>query len=465
MEEFLPHLLVRLFAADDGGEVDIHVVLHLAVGHLVGGDFQDRDDGVAGGRAAAGREGDDLTAAGDHAGHGGDIVARRVHDDRTVFRRLFGLFEDFDDGTRAPLADAAEALLIEGGEAARLVAWGRLAGAAVLSGRFQMFLVFAADFDDLVVDFRGRGAAGDDMFPADPLDGLTHHGGGAEIDETVAQLTDRRVGRNAGSGVGTAALDAHEEFGDVEEFLLLKAGFRRHVSGRAGRLFDGLQCAALVLDTEGDDRFGGHLLDLRFEFLVPDRLAAEADDDDAVDVRVAGKAGQDLLAHLRVVRDVGAAGVEDDVDRAPHLARHDAAGFGTAGTTGQDEDVVPDAGPAFRAAVAPEFEPFVGLHDREVGSLFPGVFDQLTVVVSRDAVDVFMGDPVPGGDTRIRLSDEFSVLDDFIALVDIDQRDLVAVRNGVLCLDGFDVVPVTVGDGLAFRDFPDAGHDVVSRVH
>ncbi len=173
VEEFLPHLLVRLFAADDGGEVDIHVVLHLAVGHLVGGDFQDRDDGVAGGRAAAGREGDDLTAAGDHAGHGGDIVARRVHDDRTVFRRLFGLFEDFDDGTRAPLADAAEALLIEGGEAARLVAWGRLAGAAVLSGRFQMFLVFAADFDDLVVDFRGRGAAGDDMFPADPLDGLS----------------------------------------------------------------------------------------------------------------------------------------------------------------------------------------------------------------------------------------------------------------------------------------------------
>ena len=303
------------------------------------------------------------------------------------------------------------------------------------------------------------------MFPADPLDGLTHHGGGAEVDETVAQLTDRGVGRDAGGGIGTAALDAHEEFGDVEEFLLLKAGFRRHVSGRAGRLFDGLQCAALVLDTEGDDRFGGHLLDLRFEFLVPDRLAAEADDDDAVDVRVAGKAGQDLLAHLRVVRDVGAAGVEDDVDRAPHLARHDAAGFGTAGTTGQDEDVVPDAGPAFRAAVAPEFEPFVGLHDREVGSLFPGVFDQLTVVVSRDAVDVFMGDPVPGGDTRVRLSDEFSVLDDFIALVDIDQRDLVAVRNGVLCLDGFDVVPVTVGDGLAFRDFPDAGHDVVSRVH
>ena len=80
-------------------------------------------------------------------------------------------------------------------------------------------------------------------------------------------------------------------------------------------------------------------------------------------------------------------------------------------------------------------------------------------------MDVLVGDPVSGGDTRVRLSDEFSVLEDLTALVDIDQRDLVAIGNGLLCLDGLDVVPVTVGDGLAFWDFPDTGHDIVSRVH
>ena len=127
--------------------------------------------------------------------------------------------------------------------------------------------------------------------------------------------------------------------------------------------------------------------------------------------------------------------------------------------------MVPDAGAAFCAAIAPELEPFVGLHDQEVGSLFPGVFHQFAVVVSWDTVDVFMGDPVSCGDERICLSDEFSVLDDFIALVDIDQRDLMAIGDGFFRFDGFDFVSVTVCDSLAGGHFPHAGDDVVFRVH
>ena len=465
VEQFLAHLLVSLLAADDGGKVDVHVVLHLAVGHFVGRDFQDRNDGVSGGRAAAGREGDDLAAAGDHAGDGGDVIARRVHDNGAVFRRLLRLLENFDDRTGATLADAAETLLVERGQTARFIARCRLAGTAVLSGRFQVFFISPADFDDLVVDLRGSGTARDDVLSADPLDGLTHHGGGTEVDETVTQFTDGGVGRNAGGGIGPAALDAEEQFGNIEEFLLLEAGLCGHVAGGSGGLLDGFQRAAFVLDAEGDDRLGGHLLDLLAQLFVPDGLTAEADDDDTVYIRVAGEAGEDLLAHRRVVRDVGAPGVEDDVDRAPDLACDNAARLGTAGAARQDEDVVTDAGTAFRAAVTPELEAVFCLDDRVVDRLFPGVLYQFAVIVSRDTVDVLVGDPVSGGDTRVRLSDEFSVLEDLTALVDIDQRDLVAIGNGLLCLDGLDVVPVTVGDGLALWDFPDTGHDIVSRVH
>ena len=75
-----------------------------------------------------------------------------------------------------------------------------------------------------------------------------------------------------------------------------------------------------------------------------------------------------------------------------------------------------------------------------------------------------MVDPVAGGDVDVRLADEFSVLVDFIAFGEIDQRDLVAIGNVFFCFDGFYCIAVTVCDGLAFCDLTDTGHDVVFRV-
>ena len=298
----------------------------------------------------------------------------------TELRGTLRLLEDFDDGTGAALPDAAEALLVEGGETARFVARCGLTGTAVLSGRFQVLFVLPADFDDLVVDLRSGCAAGDDMLSADPLDGLAHHGGGAEVHEPVAQFADRRVRCQAGGGVGTAALDTHEEFGDIEEFLLLEACLCSHVSGSSGGLLDGFEGAAFILDAEGDNGLGSHLLDLLAQFLMSDRLTAEADDDDAVYVRVAGKAGEDLLAHRRVVRDIGAPGVEDDVHRAPDMACDDAARLGTTGTTRQDEDVVADARAAFGAAVAPELRAVFGRDDFDRFRVGTVIRDQFVII-------------------------------------------------------------------------------------
>lgn len=53
-----------------------------------------------------------------------------------------------------------------------------------------------------------------------------------------------------------------------------------------------------------DDRLARHLLDILAQRRMRDRLTTEADDDDAVDIRVAGKARQHLLAHRRIGRHI-----------------------------------------------------------------------------------------------------------------------------------------------------------------
>lgn len=194
---------------------------------------------------------------------------------------------------------------------------------------------------------------------------------------------------------------------------------------------------------------------------MSDRLTAEADDDDAVYVRVAGKAGEDLLAHRRVVRDIGAPGVEDDVHRAPDMACDDAARLGTTGTTRQDEDVVADARAAFGAAVAPELRAVFGRDDFDRFRVGTVIRDQFVIIGTRNTVDVLMVHPVTGRNGRVRLADEFTILDDFIAFPNIHKRDLVTIRNGFFRDDGLDGFPVTPCDGLTFCDFTDTGHDVI----
>ena len=45
VQHLCAHLLIGLFAAHDGAEVHVHVVLHALVGQLVARDLDHRDDG------------------------------------------------------------------------------------------------------------------------------------------------------------------------------------------------------------------------------------------------------------------------------------------------------------------------------------------------------------------------------------------------------------------------------------
>ena len=217
-----------------------------------------------------------------------------------------------------------------------------------------MGFVVLADLNDLVVDGRGSRTLCQQMLAADPFDGLAHHGSCAQIDQQIAQFADCRVAGNAGSGVRTAALDAQHQLGDVAQLFRLHGGFRCHLAGGANRFLNGLEGTALFLNAKGNDRLAGHGLDLFTQLCVGNGLTAQTDDNDAVNVRVAGKARQDFLRHRGVGSNIGAAGVEHDVDRTAHLTCHDPAALTAAGAGGKDQDMVADTCTAFFAFITPE---------------------------------------------------------------------------------------------------------------
>ena len=300
------------------------------------------------------------------------------------------------------------------------------------------------------------------LLAADPLDGFAHHGCRTHVDEDVAQFTDGRVAGDTGGCVGAAALDAEEELGGVEPLLGLHRSFRSHVSRRADRLLDGLERAAFLLNTEGDNRLAGHGLDLFSKLFVGNRLAAEADDDHAVDVRITCKAREDFLAHGGVRSDVRAACVEDDVHGTADLACYDPAALAAAGAGRKDQHVVADAGSSFSSSVAEELE---SLEIRSAFGLLCAHPEfgtcHLAVVISGDAEQVVMGDPVTFCDRFGCVTEALIVLDDLAVLRNVRDGDLVAVGDVFLGCKRQDLVSPAVGDCGTFRYINHAGYDVI----
>ena len=131
------------------------------------------------------------------------------------------------------------------------------------------------------------------------------------------------------------------------------------------------------------------------------RLAPQADNHHPVDVGVAGKAGEDLLGHLGVGLNIGAAGVKDDVHRPLYLACHDAGAFAATDAGGQDQHVVADARPALRSSVSPKFH------------LDPSLY-QFAVVVPGDAVQVVFVDPAACRHGLAQSADHLAVFDHLV---------------------------------------------------
>src|SRR5207244_8648055 len=81
-EEALARLGNRLGAVDDRAAVEVHVVFLVREERRVGGELERWRRLAAVGRAAPGGEADHVGAAGDLAGRGYGVVARRIHIDK-----------------------------------------------------------------------------------------------------------------------------------------------------------------------------------------------------------------------------------------------------------------------------------------------------------------------------------------------------------------------------------------------
>ena len=103
-----------------------------------------------------------------------------------------------------------------------------------------MFFIVLAHPDNLVMDFRGSAPAGQHMFAAYPLNGLTHHGGRAQIHQSVAKIAYRRIGCNPGGSIAAATFYPQQQLTDGEFFFLLQPGFSRHFPCSPHGFFNGL---------------------------------------------------------------------------------------------------------------------------------------------------------------------------------------------------------------------------------
>ena len=157
-----------------------------------------------------------------------------------MLRWAFCLLKHFYDRSGTALADTAQALLIQSGKTASLIAWCRLSGTAILTCCLQMFFIIFAYFDDLVMDFRSCRTLCQQMLTANPLNRLTHDGGSTKIYQKVAQFSYCRVGSDSGGCIRTAALDSHKQFGNVTLLFLDKRCLCSYISCSTHCFFNGL---------------------------------------------------------------------------------------------------------------------------------------------------------------------------------------------------------------------------------
>ena len=141
---------------------------------------------------------------------------------------------------------------------------------------------------------------------------------------------------------------------------------------------------------------------------MSDRLAAKTNDDNTVDIGIAGKPGENFLRHGRIGGHVRASSVENDVDSAAHLAGYDASGFAATCAARQNKHVVADAGTAFCATIAPEFN--AALCWYKLRNFFVSFFNEFALVITRNAVNIIVINQLADFNCAGAATDAFAIL-------------------------------------------------------
>ena len=254
LEGLFAHFLNGSFAGDDPAGVQVHVVLEVLKGVGVAADLDHRHGGEALGGAAAGGEHHELSAGGRHGGEDLRLAARGILDPQTLLiGDELGVLQHAPDGTVAGLDDGAQALLLDGAETAGDVAGSGLTAAHILAQESRTVFHVLDDLVDLLTHgavLAAHSPAGQDVFAAQELGGLTEYHGGAQVDQLVGHVADDAVGGHAGGGVGGAALDGHDHVGDVDRLTLHTGDLHHQLLSRVDAGLNGSGGAAQLLDTD-----------------------------------------------------------------------------------------------------------------------------------------------------------------------------------------------------------------------
>ena len=269
-----------------------------------------------------------------------------------------------------------------------------------------MRFVVLANLNDLVVNLRRRGTFRKHVFTTDPLNGLRHYSGCTHIHQQVAEFAGGRVARNAGRSITAAALNPKVKLGNIKQLPLLQTCLCRHFPCGTHTFFNRFQRTALVLDTEGNHRLGCHSLNFFPQLVVRDGFTSKTDDHDTVDIRIACKSGQNLLAHIGICLNIRAAGIENDIHSASDLTGNNSRCFTAAGTGRQDQNMVANAGTALASAITPK------LH-------FPSSLHHFRIIISGNTEQVVVCDPVSFSNEGIGFPQRFIIFDDFPAFRNI----------------------------------------------
>jgi len=219
-KDFPAHLFNGGDAIGNPAGVNVHVSAHAFIRVGVAGDFQDGNAGEADGAPAAGGEGDEIGAAGGQSSERNGVVAGRVHKDEAGSGDALRIIDDVFERAGAGFGDCAERFFEDIAKASFFVARRRIVVKAAAELAQVAFILLDAG-EQFLSDLRVARAAQQEMLRAEDFGGFGEHGGSALFDKEVAAVAKRRVGGNAGKGVGAAAIQPEDYFGkrDFDAFL------------------------------------------------------------------------------------------------------------------------------------------------------------------------------------------------------------------------------------------------------
>ena len=425
-----------------GGEID---PVGLVLGEYgIGGDLHGGHESAEG-RAAAGGEEYDVAAAGGEGRGGYEVVAGGGEQVQTVGREAVAILHDTADGSLTALLGASEGFVLEGGDAAGLVARRGILADGFAVGE-EIVLEIVDHRDGLLEQLGGLATVHEDGFGTEHLGNLGEHAGATLSHEPVREFTDKWIGGDATETVGATTLQTDAELGDGNILALVLCGLGIEF---AENLHASLNLVAF--NALSDEQLNTRLVVVAkhgHEVLWLVVLAAEAEHEHATGIGVETDVAQYLAGVFVVLGELRAAVVvmpgPDGVDVASTGFLHQAVGkvFSNAvdaADGGHNPYLVTHADVTILANITLK------------GSVF--VFDckwfvdRLIRVFERSAevgLEIVLIDPVTGLHVLTGMTDGVAVLDNVFAFFDVGDEYFVTCRSvliqrDLLAVDGDDV--------------------------